>query len=239
MFKQSQLRTPIVFHGRRRMTLPALSVTLALALAMACGAGVAGANNAQHRLSVTASGTASTPAVAPPRESLTARWWKTYASLRKTADPAARCDLGLDKVVFLGATTSDAAVSRSCTLSAGTSILVPLINAVCSGPGDGRTAAEWSACAKGLADDFIPLFLTINGVAVGNLSRLRVPSQPFGLSPVTDNIFGLPAIAAGAVSDGYWALIGPLARGTYDVSFSGSYPPGDFSTHVTYHLTVV
>ena len=238
MFKQSRSRTPIIVHGRRRRTLPALSVTLALAFAMMCGAGVAGANNAPHRLSLSASGATSAPAVAPPRESLTARWWKTYASIPKTADPAARCDLGIDKVVFLGA-TSGGVVSRSCTLAAGTSILVPLINVVCSGPVDGRTPAEWSACAKGFADDFIPLFLTINGVAVGNLSGLRVPSQPFAFSPVNGNIFGLPAGASGAVSDGYWALIGPLARGTYDVSFSGSYPPGGFSTDVTYHLTVV
>ena len=238
MFDQSQFRTPIFVHGRRRVTLSALSVTLALALAMVCGAGVAGANNAPHRPSLSASGAASTPAVAPPRASLTALWWSTYASIPATEDPAARCDLGIDKVVFLGA-TSGGVVRRSCTLAAGTSILVPLINAECSGPGDGQTPAEWSACAKALADDFIPRYLRINRVAVGDLSRLRVASQPFWLAPVSNNIFGLPAVAGGAVSDGYWALIGPLAPGTYDISFSGSYPPAHFRTDVTYHLTVV
>jgi hypothetical protein len=179
---------------------------------------------------------APTPAVAPPRPSLTALWWQTYVSL---PDAGSRCDLGIDKVVFLGATTGGP-VSRSCTLPAGPSILVPLINVECSSlEGNGRTPAEWRACATGFADDFTDLSLTINGVAVADLTRLRVQSQPFAFSPVQNNLFGIPPGTGGSVSDGYWALIGPLAPGTYDVSFGGSYPPAAFSTDVTYHLTVV
>jgi hypothetical protein len=196
----------------------------------------------------TASTAASTPAVAPPRASLTAQWWKAYVSIPASEDPASRCDLGVDKVVFLGATTGVDPVSRSCTLPAGTSILVPLINVECSSleepPFFGRTPAERRACAEGFARDFTALFLTINGVAVGDLSRLRVQSTPFRFSPVEGNMFGIPAGTGGSVSDGYWARIGPLAPGTYDVSFGGSaQPPGEpvpvFSTSVTYHLTVV
>jgi hypothetical protein len=66
-----------------------------------------------------------------------------------------------------------------------------------------------------------------------------VQSQPFAFSSVANNVFGIPPGTSGSVSDGYWALIGPLAPGTYDVSFGGSYPPASFSTDVTYHLTVV
>jgi hypothetical protein len=192
----------------------------------------------------TASAAASTPAVAPPRPSLTALWWKAYVAV---PDAASRCDLGIDKVVFLGATTGGSA-SRSCTLRAGVSVLVPLINIECSSleppPFFGATPAERRACAKGFADDFTDLFLTINGVPVGDLSRLRVQSQPFGFSPVAGNMFGIPPGMGGSVSDGYWALIGPLARGTYGVSFGGSYQPDPaqpplFSTDTTYHLTVV
>jgi hypothetical protein len=179
---------------------------------------------------------APTPAVAPPRASLTALWWKTYVSL---PDAGSRCDLGIDKVVFLGATTGGP-VSRSCTLPAGTSILVPLINVECSSvEGNGRTPAEWRACAMAFADEFTDLSLTINREEVADLSRLRVQSQPFAFSPVDGNLFGIPAGTGGSVSDGYWALIGPLARGTYDVSFGGLYPPLAFRTDVTYHLTVV
>jgi hypothetical protein len=194
----------------------------------------------------TASTAAPIPAVAPPRESLTALWWKTYVSIPTSQDAASRCDLGIDKIVFLGATTGGS-VSRFCTLPAGTSILVPLINIECSSleepPFFGRTPAERRACAKAFADDFTALRLTINEAPVGDLSRLRVQSQPFAFSPVEDNMFAIPQGTGGSVSDGYWALIGPLAPGTYDVSYGGSYQPPDqppvFSTDVTYHLTVV
>jgi hypothetical protein len=190
------------------------------------------------------------PTVTPPRASLTALWWRAYVSIPSSEDPAHRCDLGIDKVVFLGATTGEDPVTRVCTLSARTSILVPLINIECSSleapPFFGATPAERRACAKGFADDFRPelLTLTINGVAVGDLGRLRVQSPPFAFSPVADNMFVIPPGTGGSVSDGYWALIGPLAPGSYEITVGGSYWPLDepeplFSTRVTYQLTVV
>jgi hypothetical protein len=198
----------------------------------------------------TASAAAATPAVAPPRASLTALWWKAYVSI-PASEATTRCDLGIDKIVFLGATTGEDPEIRSCTLPAGTSILVPLINIECSSLEDppffGATPAERRACAKGFADDFTGFFLTINAVDVGDLidlSGLRVQSTPFVFSPVAGNLFRIPAGTGGSASDGNWALIGPLVPGTYDVTFGGDYVPvpGEppvFSTSVTYHLTVV
>jgi hypothetical protein len=178
------------------------------------------------------------PSVTAPRPSLTSQWWKTYLALPASQNPADRCDLGIDKVVFLGVNTGTP-VSRSCTLPAGTSILVPLINIECSRlEGDGQTPAEWRACAEGIANDFTDLRLTVNGVPIST-SGLRVQSPPFAYQAVPDNTFGQPPGTSGAVSDGYWALIGPLAPGTYDIAFGGSYPPAGFSTSVSYHLTVV
>ena len=190
----------------------------------------------------TASTATPTPAVAPPAKSLTSQWWQTFVSV-PASDAASRCDLGIGNVVFLGATATGS-VSGSCTLSAGTSILLPLINIECSSleldPFFGRNPGQRLVCAKRFADDFTSLSLTINGVPVGNPSRLRVRSQPFEFSPVNGNIFAIPAGTGGSVSDGYWALIGPLAPGDYDVIASGSYPPGGpFTTNITYHLHVV
>jgi hypothetical protein len=66
----------------------------------------------------------------------------------------------IDHVVFLGA-TAGRSVSRSCTLPAGTSILVPLINIECSSleppPFFGATPAERRTCAEGFADAFTAL----------------------------------------------------------------------------------
>jgi hypothetical protein len=188
-----------------------------------------------------ASTAAPTPAVAPPVKSLTSQWWQTFVSV-PASDAASRCDLGTGDVVFLGATATGS-VSGSCTLRAGTSILLPLINIECSSLEDppffGRNPGQRLVCAKRFADDFASLSLTVNGVAVGDPGRLRVRSQPFEFSPVNGNIFGIPAGTGGSVTDGYWALIGPLAPGDYDVVASGSYPPFSFTTNITYHLHVV
>jgi hypothetical protein len=188
-----------------------------------------------------ASVAAPAPAVAPPAKSLTAQWWQTLVSV-PASDAASRCDLGTGKVVFLGATPTGT-VSGSCTLRAGSSVLLPLINVECSSlemdPFYGRNPGQRLVCAQGHADQFTDLSLVINRVAFRNPSSLRVRSQPFEFSPIAGNVFGLPAGTGGSVSDGDWALIGPLAPGDYDVVASGTYPLFEFTTNLTYHLHVV
>jgi hypothetical protein len=187
---------------------------------------------------------APTPPVAAPSKSLTAQWWQEYVAL-SAADAANRCNLGAGDVVFLGATATGT-VSGECTLAAGTSVLLPLINVECSSLEKGTdffgaNPGQRLVCAKRFADQFTDLRLTINGVAIGNLHRLRVRSQPFEFSPVSGNVLNVPPGTGGSVSDGYWALIGPLAPGDYEIFASGSVPPpvGPFSTDVRYHLHVV
>ena len=185
---------------------------------------------------------APTPAVAPPAESLTSQWWQAYVAI-PAKDAAKRCDIGTGAIVFLGATSSGK-LNRSCELQAGTSILVDLINVECSSlevgtDFFGANPGQQLTCAKGFADKFTPLHLTINGTEVGNLSGLRVRSQPFQFSPVSGNEFGIPAGTGGSVSDGYWALIGPLAAGSYEIFASGTFDNGAFTTRITYRLRVV
>jgi hypothetical protein len=190
-----------------------------------------------------ASTAAPTPAVAAPAKSLTSQWWQTFVSV-PASDATSRCDLGTGNVVFLGATFTGS-VSGSCTLRAGTSVLLPLINIECSSLEDppffGRNPGQRLVCAKTFADNFTNLSLTINGVAVSNPTRLRVRSQPFEFSPVTGNVFRIPAGTGGSVSDGYWALVGPLAAGDYEIFASGTFPDpsGDFTTNITYRLHIV
>jgi hypothetical protein len=87
--------------------------------------------------------------VKKPPPSLTALWWQTFLSIPASANPLDRCDLGTADVVFLAGTTGGSA-TRSCTIPAGKSILVPVINVECSeAEGQGRTPAELRACAKG------------------------------------------------------------------------------------------
>src|SRR5215218_9666931 len=179
---------------------------------------------------------ASPPAVRKPPPALTAVWWQEIVGI--SGDALDRCDLGVRDVVFLAGTTG-APATRSCTVPAGTSLLVPLISAECStAEGDGDTPAELRRCARGIADQFTDLSLTIDGRSVTDLRRLRVRSPVFCFTAVEDNVFDIPAGATRSVADGYWALIRPLSPGTHTVSFGGSYPPGDFSVSVVYTLTV-
>jgi hypothetical protein len=179
---------------------------------------------------------AAPPQVKKPPPPLTALWWQTFLSI--SGNPLDRCDLGTGDVVFLAGTTGGSA-TRSCTIPAGTSILVPLINVECStAEGNGDTPAELRACARGFADQFTDLSLTIDGVAIADLQRFRVQSPVFQFTAAEGNVFGVPAGTTRSVADGYWVLIRPLSPGTHTISFGGAFPPGGFTTSATYMLTV-
>ena len=141
-------------------------------------------------------------------------------------------------MVFLAGTTGGAA-TRSCTIPAATSILVPLINVECStAEGNADTPAELRACARGFADQFTDLSLTIDGVAVASPQRFRVHSPVFQFTAAEGNVFGVPVGTTRSVAEGYWVLIRPLSPGTHTISFGGAFPPGGFTTSGTCTLTV-
>jgi hypothetical protein len=141
------------------------------------------------------------------------------------------------KIVFLAGTTAGTA-SRTCTTDKAKTFLVPLIKFECSEAEDnGTTFEELRACAKGIADDFTDLTLVVDGQAVTNLDRLRVQAESTFTS-VDGNGFGIPAATDSKfAADGYWALV-KLTPGEHTLTFGGSYPPGNFTTSVTYDLFV-
>jgi hypothetical protein len=175
-----------------------------------------------------------------------AAWWKQAA--RQTGAPgspfaAGRVDcsaMGTRDVVFLVGTTTTSPVERSCRVAGHAAILLPVINAECSeAEGNGSTKAALRACAAGLAGEFTDLHLSVDGKRVKRLSRFRFTSPLFRFSPVTGNVFGIPAATRSpSVADGYWVMLKRLGAGTHTVSFGGEAPKFDFSTHTTYALTV-
>jgi hypothetical protein len=177
------------------------------------------------------------PQAKKPAPPLTAQWWQSFLAISGD-DALDRCDIGSGDVVFLAGTAGGTA-TRSCTISSRQSILVPLINVECStAEGNGNTPAELNKCAREFADQFSGLSLVIDGVAVSDLTKFRVGSPPFTFTAAEGNVFGIPAGTTRAVADGYWALIRPLPVGTHTISFGGAFPPGGFTTSVTYTLTV-
>jgi hypothetical protein len=186
----------------------------------------------------TASATKPSPAVVRAEPALTIDWWRAMLSRPASADPLESCSNGTDHLIFLSGTTGGTA-ERSCTITARTRLLVPLINAECSkAEGLGDTNAELRACAKDFADAFTDLRLRVDGVDVAHLSRLRTASDPFVVTATADNVFAVPAGTTRAVADGYWAVIGPFSPGKHKLTFGGTYPPGPFTTLAEYTLTV-
>jgi hypothetical protein len=188
-----------------------------------------------------AAANAASPDAQKPPPPLTAQWWQTFLAINSSnSNPLDRCDLGTPNVLFL-AGTAGGSTTRTCTVTANKSILVPLINVECSEDEDnGPTPNEWRTCAQGITDQFTNLSLTIDGVPVSDdLTRFRVQSQVFSFTSADPNIFGVPPVTnSRAVADGYWALIKPLVPGTHTLSFGGAYPPGHFTTIATYTLNV-
>jgi hypothetical protein len=206
-----------LFAGRSRL-LSIIAISIASALLFAAPAAAAPSD------------------VKKPPPPLTAQWWQSFLSL--SGNQLDRCDIGTAGVVFLAGTTGGSA-TRACTISSKQSILVPLVNVECStAEGNGETPAELRKCARGFADQFTNLTLTIDGTPVSNLTKLRVGSPVFSFTAASGNVFGVPAGTTRSVADGYWALIRPLSPGTHTITFGGDFPAGPFTTRATYTLTV-
>lgn len=138
------------------------------------------------------------------------------------------------KVWFLGGTFSAleiepgvilGAADRAGTIPSGTALFFPLIDTECSTlEGNGDTEAELRDCAHFFASFIVPdsVFLRIDGHEI-DTSSLRVESPAFIYGPLPDNnVLGAPAGATSlAVSDGYFAMVAPLAVGRHVIEFGG------------------
>ena len=78
-----------------------------------------------------------------------------------------------------------------------------------------------------------------------DLSHARVQSPLFKTKVAVDNPFGEPpeASAKTAFADGYWVLLKPLSVGDHVLHFKATFDLSslglpDFTTEVTYHLTI-
>jgi hypothetical protein len=182
-------------------------------------------------------------------------WWQYVVSIPAANNPATdttgqNCALGQSSgpVFFLvGNFTSNASVTRACTVPAGKAIFLPIINTECStleaAPFFGSNEAALRACAGGFGDamGISTLEVAVDGKKVKDLGSFRVQSPVFGLTLPADNILGVNPGTGSSVSDGYWLMLKPLARGNHTIHFEGelvSGPAAGFAVNVTYHLTV-
>ena len=181
----------------------------------------------------------------------TAKWWQWAHSistennpqLDETGEDCAQAQNQTGAVWFL-AGTGGGSVERTCTIPAGKSILIPIINAAYVGTA-GETEEVMRTGAKEWIDSVTTLEASIDGIPLQNLSNYRIQSPFFNETLPNDNILGEPEGTYLAVSDGYWLFLEPLPPGQHEIRLHGAIidptaisPTPSFETAVTYHLMV-
>uniref|UniRef100_C6DZD2 Putative signal peptide protein n=1 Tax=Geobacter sp. (strain M21) TaxID=443144 RepID=C6DZD2_GEOSM len=187
-----------------------------------------------------------------------AAWWQYVLQIPAATNPAADttgANCSVDQltgpVFFLtGNFTSNASVTRNCTVPAGKTLIIPIINTECStleaAPFNGSNEKELRFCAALGMDgaSVSSLQLIVDGKPMKNLQAYRVQSPVFNFHLPVGNILGLTNSTedtGSSVSDGYWAAVPPLSPGAHTIHFGGAFesgPGAGFSVDVTYNLTV-
>jgi hypothetical protein len=188
------------------------------------------------------------PAYGLTYEAWTARFAQWAHSLplaiHPAADPAgALCGLGqAGPVFFLVQAGGQDAVERTCTVPAGTAVLLPLLSASCTTveppPFHGRDEAALRACTEAWFATAVELTAVVDGETIPNLERYRVQSDLFAVALPAGNMLGVEPTVTQGVVEGYWLLLAPLPVGEHELRFGGAVPDSEIATEVTYHLTV-
>jgi len=180
-----------------------------------------------------------------------ARWFEWLMEIPVADNPAldetgANCNVGQTGRVWFTASTFSLTTERSCTISAGTAVLVFAVGNECSNieppPFFGDNEADLRTCAAAGFDEFWPTppSVVVDGLAVPNITTYRTQTPVFGFTLPAANLFGAPpgTTATMAVSDGIAVMLKPLSPGLHRIviSYESPFLPGPGST--TYDLTV-
>ncbi len=169
------------------------------------------------------------------------------ASTNPLADPSGgNCAVGQSgNVFFLVGTTGGSAVRNDCTVPTGKSVLFPIINVIAAVPEDGATAADIVSLASWYMGHTDVVEATVDGVNLQDLlAGYRFASPIFSFDGAIPGIYTpyYEGFRETAFSDGWWIMLTPLTPGPHTIHFSGhlNVPDWgvDFTTDVTYHLTV-
>lgn len=181
----------------------------------------------------------------------TVSWWKYVMAFPAPTNPladasGANCAAGQSgQVFFLVGTTGGPAVRNDCVVPHGKSILFPIINVIAAVPDDAVDAAELVSLVTWYMSHTDAVTATVDGVELNHLrADYRFPSPIFSFDGATPGIFAplYEGHRSIAFSDGWWVMLTPLTPGPHTIHFLGhlAVPEWgvDFTTEVTYHLTV-
>lgn len=186
-----------------------------------------------------------------------AAWWQWVLGVPASQNPqfdatGANAAAGQSGHAWFLAGNFGGTSDRTVRVPPGKVLLFPVVNVIftgwlCVDPDEDVPIADLEAAAAEAMDTATNLFCEIDGVPVRDIAHHRGASGPFQLSLPDDNIiienFGCDDVPGGeygpSVSDGYWIMLAPLSPGEHTIHFGGEVPYfGDFSTDVTYHITV-
>ncbi|HET7403517.1 MAG TPA: hypothetical protein VFJ62_17095 [Usitatibacter sp.] len=170
------------------------------------------------------------------QEMWSARWWMWAASFRNGTGPISDltgdyCNMRQEGgVFFLAGTFGSRPVHRTCTVPAGKHLFFPLVNYIVMP--DGASPCEGLVSqARAITNEPGELVLEIDGTRVPGLEKRRIATECFNV-----NAFDRPGPKMMAASNGYWAMVKPLAPGKHTVRLGGTLP--SLQQNVTYTLQV-
>ena len=114
---------------------------------------------------------------------------------------------------------------RTCTLSAGKSLFIPVSPMEISDKeAPNRSIEELHKIAKKDQDGVTSLYLKINDKEFTrqDLSKYRIPTEEFEVTFPKNAIFGATEGISKAVADGYYVITQPLEKGNYTILYKSS-----------------
>ena len=155
-------------------------------------------------------------------------------------------------VWFLAGITQPVAVERTCTIPAGKAIFFPFLNTTYDNAcnpdmSTWLTPDELRDEATRSQDSAVDLYVILDGEEIPHPERYRAGPSELGydLPPIGMNVYNCLGVTdcGGTVdpsfSDGYWMMFEPLPPGEHTLHFGGRVTyPGDYTSDITYHLTV-
>ena len=184
-----------------------------------------------------------------------ANWWQWALETPASTNPLlnkGECSVGQKgRVWFIGGTFNGEAVVRNCTVPAGTSLFLPLINtfygAFLTDPPEQRTEKFLREQVDYIKKENLTLLkVEIDGVSVKNPSQYFEKSPLFNVQLPKDNIYGvdesvIPQLRlAPSVDQGYYLFLEPLKPGKHTIKWQAkiSSPTGNSEQNVTYNIVV-
>jgi len=175
----------------------------------------------------------------------TARWWQWILSLQIESHPAIdqtgeNCKLNQNGPVWFLAGTVGGVAHRSCSISSGLALLLPVLNhgGTLADEPTFKSDDDLQLHARREMDVISELEVNIDGMNINGLEEYRVQTPVFDVVLPKNNLFGgIPGPTKG-VADGYWLFIKPFALGKHKIHCFGSCRAGKVIIGIDWDITI-